>query len=87
MRLINIEEVMHTTNLSIQSVLDFIYEGHFPIPMSFEDTKNVYMYSWVDSEINDWVGSVIAQRNRYLENEKIEQKGFNIPEYQRNVEL
>ena len=87
MRLINIEEVMHVTNLNIESVIDYIYEGHFPIPISFDNTKNVYMYSWVDSEINDWVGSVIALRNSYLENEKIEQKGFNIPEYQRNVEV
>jgi len=86
MRLINIEEVMHVTNLNIESVIDFIYEGHFPIPISFDNTKNVYLYSWVESEIHGWVASVIAERNLYLENERTEQKGFEIPKYQKDVE-
>ncbi|MGR5340963.1 AlpA family transcriptional regulator [Vibrio astriarenae] len=60
MRLLNLKEVIYQTGLKRSSIYKFMEEGHFPKSVSIGGRSVM----WEESQIQDWIGEKIAQRNK-----------------------
>jgi prophage regulatory protein len=63
-RLIRLNEVIRITGLSRSRIYQYIAEGRFPDNVSIGGRS----VAWVESEVNQWVESVIGRRDNNIIN-------------------
>jgi len=59
MKLIRIKEVMNRTGLARSTIYKYISEERFPQPTKLGPRT----VAWVESEIENWINSLISQRD------------------------
>ncbi|WP_372880291.1 helix-turn-helix transcriptional regulator [Psychromonas sp.] len=60
MRLIKLQEVIHTTGLGRSSIYKFMEEGEFPKSISL----GARTIAWQQSDIQEWIQKKISARNQ-----------------------
>ncbi|WP_334018306.1 helix-turn-helix transcriptional regulator [Alteromonas sp. S015] len=63
MRLIRLNEVLHSTGLSRSTVYKYVADNLFPKPVSLGDRA----VGWVEQEVNDWLSARLFERDHGLE--------------------
>ncbi|CAM3830063.1 AlpA family transcriptional regulator [Pseudoalteromonas sp. L23] len=58
MKLIKLPQVIEKTSLSRSSIYDFMNKGGFPKSVSL----GARAVAWVESEIDDWIGEKVKER-------------------------
>lgn len=57
-KLVRLPEVIERTSLSRSTIYEMMAQGRFPRPVKLNLRSN----GWVESEINDWLDSRVAER-------------------------